>query len=294
MPCSVSTPSPTAGGLTIIEVTNDSTLPIAVAFTGGGLLSRRPPTAMPPQGIDLPADAVIFPVGHHATLIVARASQLPATRCRKTLPSADQVVARLARADAAGQPAAAARRCRWSRRSHRRAANCCSTDRSAAADDDLDPATFLLGVAELVRMGERAVDLGARHRHTAGAIGPVWHPDRRRRGRGRGAGAARGGGAPSGGRSSADEACRRSTSICRTRLPAEPALVPSWVEHTLVIVRRARGAIDAGVVPAGVARRRLRGPRPCRSGWRRRCRSPSAGTATARRCCGRSAARRCP
>ena len=80
-----------AGGLTIIEVTNDSTLPIAVAFTGGGLLSRRPPTSMPPQGIDLPADAVIFPVGHQATLVVARSACCAATRCRSRLPSADQV-----------------------------------------------------------------------------------------------------------------------------------------------------------------------------------------------------------
>ena len=41
-----------AGGLTVIEVTNESTLPIAVAFTGTPLLSRRPPTSTPPQGID--------------------------------------------------------------------------------------------------------------------------------------------------------------------------------------------------------------------------------------------------
>ena len=61
-----------AGGLTIIEVTNESTLPIAVAFTGGGLVSRRAPTSAPAQGIDLPADAVIHPIGHQAAVTVAR------------------------------------------------------------------------------------------------------------------------------------------------------------------------------------------------------------------------------
>ena len=79
------------GGMTVIEVTNESTLPIAVAFTGGGLLTRRAPTAMPPQGIDLPADAVIHPIGHSATLTVAR-SHGEATVLPQTVPSSDQVV----------------------------------------------------------------------------------------------------------------------------------------------------------------------------------------------------------
>ncbi len=79
------------GGMTVIEITNESTLPIAVAFTGGGLLTRRPPTSMPPQGIDLPADAVIHPIGHGATLTVAR-SHGAATALPESLPPADQVV----------------------------------------------------------------------------------------------------------------------------------------------------------------------------------------------------------
>ena len=80
-----------AGGLTVIEVTNDSTLPIAVAFTGGGLVSRRPPTSTPPQGIDLPADAVIYPIGHQATVTVARAHGRAPEVLPDALAQADQV-----------------------------------------------------------------------------------------------------------------------------------------------------------------------------------------------------------
>ncbi|CAN0330552.1 unnamed protein product, partial [Phaeothamnion confervicola] len=58
-----------AGGLTIIEVTNESPLPIAVAFTTGALRSVRTPTAgsiadLANLGIDLPEGSVEFPVGH--------------------------------------------------------------------------------------------------------------------------------------------------------------------------------------------------------------------------------------
>lgn len=67
------------GGLTMIEVENQSSLPIAVAFTRGDLLSARP-AAAPIEGISLPAGSIAFPIGHHATLTVA----LPHT----TTPSA--------------------------------------------------------------------------------------------------------------------------------------------------------------------------------------------------------------
>ena len=147
-----------AGGLTIIEVTNESTLPIAVAFTGGGLLSRRPPTSMPPQGIDLPADAVIYPIGHQAVVAVARAHGGVAS---DALPEGVAVSRsgrpRLARPDTAGQPVAAARP--GARRGGHRGALRVAAQRSVRGRfrriDDIDPATFLLGVAELVRLGDR-------------------------------------------------------------------------------------------------------------------------------------------
>ena len=142
------------GGLTIIEVTNESTLPIAVAFTGGGLLSRRSPTSMPPQGIDLPADAVIFPIGHMSTVTVGRAHGGAAT-LPEGLPSADQVAhgwlaqtqraSRLQLPDATMAAAVTAARCEL-------LLNGPTGGRDAEA---IDPAAIIVGVAELVRMGDR-------------------------------------------------------------------------------------------------------------------------------------------
>ncbi len=138
-----------AGGLTIIEVTNDATLPIAVAFTGGGLVSRRPPTSMPPQGIDLPVDAVIYPIGHQATVMVARAHSGAASAVLPdVLAPADQVArgwlaqteraSRLHLPDAAMVEAVTAARC----------------ELLLNGPDAVDSAAFILGVAELVRLGD--------------------------------------------------------------------------------------------------------------------------------------------
>jgi hypothetical protein len=147
------------GGLTIIEVTNESTLPIAVAFTGGGLLSRRSPTPMPPQGIDLPTDAVIFPIGHHSTVAVGRAHS-GAVVLPEALPSADQVArgwlaqtqraSRLQLPDVALVAAVTTARCELLLNGPAAGSDAIDTS------DGIDPATFILGVAELVRMGDRA------------------------------------------------------------------------------------------------------------------------------------------
>ena len=83
-----------AGGLTIVEVENDSTLPIAVAFAGrDGVLTDRPVGTVPIEGIELPPFAIVLPVGHRTTVRVAiahggsRRAGLPVS-----LPSASQVV----------------------------------------------------------------------------------------------------------------------------------------------------------------------------------------------------------
>jgi hypothetical protein len=60
-----------AGGLVVIEITNESTLPIAVAFTRPDVVSSRTPSPRGAQGIELPADSVVFPVAHGSTLRVA-------------------------------------------------------------------------------------------------------------------------------------------------------------------------------------------------------------------------------
>ncbi|MBI5090175.1 MAG: hypothetical protein HZB15_15285 [Actinobacteria bacterium] len=62
---------PDDGGLVLVEVDNDSPLPVAVAFAGPPVLCSRPPVDVPVQGIDLPAGARVLPLGHRATITVA-------------------------------------------------------------------------------------------------------------------------------------------------------------------------------------------------------------------------------
>ena len=224
------------GGLTIIEVTNESTLPIAVAFTGGGLLSRRSPTSMPPQGIELPADAVIYPIGHNSTVVVGRAHggcmSLPSV-----LPSADQVAhgwlaqtqraSRLQLPDAAMVAAVTAARCELLLN---------GPTGGVGVSEAIDPATFIVGVAELVRMGDRpsiwvpeiatqlerlarsgaqigfyVVEAAARVLHAAGEHKAL--ADLRRM--------------------KLTVTTNRADSPV-SEMPADPALVPSWVERQLV------------------------------------------------------------
>ena len=223
-----------AGGMTVIEVTNESTLPIAVAFTGGGLLTRRPPTSMPPQGIDLPADAVIHPIGHGATITLAR-SHGAATALPDSLPPADQVVrgwlaqthraSRLQLPDLTMVEAVTAARCELM----------LNGPFPLAEEESIDPAAFILGVAELVRLGDQAsfwvpdiatqleamaragtqidrdgvVEAAARMLHAAGEHRAV-----------------------------ADVRLLRLPSTAAPEsnaIPSEPGLVPAWVERHLVI-----------------------------------------------------------
>lgn len=140
------------GGLTVIEVENASSLPIAVAFTRGDLLTALPPTA-PIQGITLPAGSIAVPVGHKATAVVALphdgrgAGLLPGG-----LPSATSVVrgwtatteraSRLLLPDAPVGPMVVGIRCELLL--------------CGPAHPDSDPIAFLLGVGDLVRMGVAA------------------------------------------------------------------------------------------------------------------------------------------
>ncbi len=59
------------GGLTMVEIENDSARPIAVALTGGGLLTERPPSDVPVKGLDLDDSAIVLPVGHRSSARVA-------------------------------------------------------------------------------------------------------------------------------------------------------------------------------------------------------------------------------
>ena len=61
------------GGMTIIDLENESSLPVAIAVSHRGVLTSRAPTDVPVQGIDLPERAMVLPVGHRSSVRVALA-----------------------------------------------------------------------------------------------------------------------------------------------------------------------------------------------------------------------------
>jgi hypothetical protein len=144
---------PELGGLTVIDVENDSPLPFAVAFAGPRLLTERRPADVPVQGLDLPEDSIVLPVGHRSSIRVA----VPHDPSRITA----WALPRLA-------PAMAVVR-GWSTIVHRASRIVLPDDGLAdaltAARCDLllegpveadDPVGFLLDVAELARLGDDA------------------------------------------------------------------------------------------------------------------------------------------
>lgn len=68
---------PDGGGRTLVEVTNESPLPIACAFTRADVLTARPPADVPVEGIDLPATTIVLPIGHRSSVTVALAHRSP-------------------------------------------------------------------------------------------------------------------------------------------------------------------------------------------------------------------------
>lgn len=166
------------GGLTIIEVENDSPMPLAVALSGGGLVTGRPPTDVPIEGIDLPADTIVLPVGHRTRVRAAIPHGAPPPRLPDDIAGPNQVaggwLAHSARAsrvvvpDATAAAALVAARCAL------------ALDGPDAADD----ASLLAGIGELVRMGEpaepwvldvvetaqRLIDAGRRRHETVSAV----------------------------------------------------------------------------------------------------------------------------
>jgi hypothetical protein len=59
-----------AGGLTVVEVENESTLPVAIAFDHRDVLTERPIVDIPIEGIELPPSSFVLPLGHRAKLRV--------------------------------------------------------------------------------------------------------------------------------------------------------------------------------------------------------------------------------
>lgn len=83
-----------AGGLTVIEIDNESPEPIVVAFDRDDLLTERAPSAVPVAGLELPGGATVVPIGHRSSARVAIAHRRAASadRLPPRLPSAEQVV----------------------------------------------------------------------------------------------------------------------------------------------------------------------------------------------------------
>ncbi len=184
------------GGITMIEVTNESTMPVAVAFDRRRVLTERPIVDMAIHGIDLPDTAFVSPLGHKATVRIgvphgaAAPGPIPAN-----MPTPTQVVngwstligkaSRFELPD--GEPGATS----FERATSER----CELLLTGLADPSDEPAEFLVGVAESVRMGERvapwlddvavavagvAAPSGLGRRRGAGGGAPA--PGRRRRG----------------------------------------------------------------------------------------------------------------
>ncbi len=146
-----------AGGITVIEVENESTLPVAIAFDRAGLLTERPPADVPIDGIDLPPGSFVMPLGHAATLrvgIAHRPSGTSGGRLPARLPTAMAVVRGwLALTDRASRlvlpdgdvGASAVERARAER---------CELALGAIPHAADDPAGYAIALGELVRMGE--------------------------------------------------------------------------------------------------------------------------------------------
>lgn len=163
-----------AGGLTVVEIENDSTMPFAVAFTRDDLLSTRPPSNVPIEGIDLPATSVVVPVGHRSTIRVALAHQAPRSGPLPATVSSSMQVARgwTSVIEAAGRmvlPDAALLE-RIAQLRGELALN-------GPVEPEVDAVGFLLDVGQLVRLGERAepwVPDVAQAIATVARLDPAW------------------------------------------------------------------------------------------------------------------------
>lgn len=147
---------PDGGGVTVVEIENESTLPVAIAFSRRDVLTERPIPGIPIEGIDLPDDAFVLPLGHAASLRIGvvhghqRGGSLPGG-----LPSWHQVVS--------GWLMTAQRASRFVLPDGERGAGLaeritavrCELALGAIPTADDDPVGFAIALGELVRMGER-------------------------------------------------------------------------------------------------------------------------------------------
>lgn len=145
-----------AGGLTVIEIANESSLPVAVACNRRDVLTERPIVDIPIEGIELPAGSFVMPIGHRARVRIGLGHTSPNGGVLPAVPVASQV--------ANGWVALAARASRFvlpegdggdavalSAITER-----CELALNGPGDVAADLATWVLGMGELVRLGEAA------------------------------------------------------------------------------------------------------------------------------------------
>ncbi len=146
-------------GYTVVEVENDSTMPVAVAFDRRDVRTERPISELPDVppaelGVDLPSSAFVVPIGHRAVARIALAHDGSGAGALPSLPSAAQVARGWTtltdRASRLVLPAADGGE------THALAvvAERCEVALGAMAHATDDPAAFALGLGELVRMGD--------------------------------------------------------------------------------------------------------------------------------------------
>lgn len=141
---------PEAGGTVVIEFENESPLPIAVSLAGMSVITERPVADVAIQGIELPDDAIVLPIGHKATVRVLLASTgqtsfvsvPPPLSVVRGWTRVTEQASRLVLPDEALVDAVNAARC--------------DLLLEGPVDPASDPAGFLLDVAELVRCGDSA------------------------------------------------------------------------------------------------------------------------------------------
>jgi hypothetical protein len=146
-----------AGGCTIIEIENESTLPVAIAFDRRDVLTERPIAAVPIEGIDLPEESFVLPLGHRATLRVG-VSHGGTTdgRLPDGLPTARSVVRGWTLlTDRVGRYVLPDGE-RGSSLVERVVAERCETALGSIPAVTDDPAGFCVALDELTRMGERS------------------------------------------------------------------------------------------------------------------------------------------
>jgi len=143
------------GGTVIVEFENESPMPFAIALSGAHVVTERPPAEVPIQGIELPDDAIVLPVGHRSTVRVALASAggvaFPPAGLANVPPALavvrgwTRVVEQASRLVLPDE-----------RLVHAVVAARCDLLLEGPVDAAGDPVGFLLDVAEIVRCGDAA------------------------------------------------------------------------------------------------------------------------------------------